>query len=78
VRQRRYPLESVIVVDDTPRKWEQSYGNLVRVAPFFADAGDDELLHLTAYLAELREVANVRRVEKRGWRRRGNQAGRPT
>ena len=68
---RRYgwPLESVLVVDDTPQKWEQSYGNLVRVSPFEGDPTDDELPHLLTYLKSLRDMENVRAVEKRGWKR---------
>jgi RNA polymerase II subunit A small phosphatase-like protein len=57
------------VVDDTPQKWERSYGNLVRVAPFEGDSKDDELARLLVYLDHLRNEPNVRRVEKRNWRR---------
>jgi RNA polymerase II subunit A small phosphatase-like protein len=34
VKRKGYRLESIIAVDDTPQKWERSYGNLVRVNPF--------------------------------------------
>jgi RNA polymerase II subunit A small phosphatase-like protein len=68
VRRKGWPLERVIVVDDTPRKWEQSYGNLVRVRAFEGDPADDELPLLLRYLEELRHVPNVRRIEKRYWR----------
>ena len=68
---RRYgwPLESILVVDDTPQKWEQSYGNLVRVSPFEGDPNDDELPRLFTYLQTLRDTENVRTIEKRGWQR---------
>lgn len=67
-RKRRHPLGAIIAVDDTPQKWERSYGNLVRVCPFEGDPSDEELPRLAAYLNELRRVPNVRAVEKRNWR----------
>ena len=66
-----FPLASIIAVDDTPQKWEQGYGNLVRVSPFTGDAGDDELPRLSTYLQTLRDVENVRTVEKRNWQKQG-------
>ena len=67
-RRSQRKLESVIVVDDTPEKWEQSYGNLIRVTPFEGDTADDELVHLLRYLDTLRHEENIRTVEKRNWR----------
>lgn len=67
LRRLGYALEQVIAVDDTPRKHEQNYGNLVRVREFLGDPADDELLRLEAYLLWLEHVPNVRAVEKRGW-----------
>ena len=64
-----FALESIIAVDDTPFKYRRSYGNLVCVSEFLGDSGDTELRWLADYLATLADVANVRRVEKRGWRR---------
>lgn len=69
-RRYRWPLESVLIVDDTPKKWEQSYGNLVRVSPFEGDPTDDELPKLLTYLRTLRDTENVRTVEKRGWQKK--------
>lgn len=44
VRRLGWALEHVLVVDDTPRKYERSYGNLVAVAPFEGDVdGSDPL-----------------------------------
>jgi len=59
------------VVDDTARKHERNYGNLVTVRPFEGDPSDDELVHLGRYLETLAGVDNVRAIEKRGWRGRG-------
>ena len=65
-----YSLDRIIAVDDSPEKYRQNYGNLVRVAPFEGAANDDELRYLLRYLLELSQLANIRSVEKRGWRRR--------
>jgi carboxy-terminal domain RNA polymerase II polypeptide A small phosphatase len=65
-----YSLDSIVAIDDSPEKYQQNYGNLVRVAGFEGAADDDELVHLLTYLAEISKLANVRRVEKRGWRHR--------
>lgn len=69
VRRKGYEKESIIAVDDTPQKWEQSYGNLVRVSPFEGDPSDEELSLLLRYLDVLRHEPNVRQIEKRNWRR---------
>ena len=68
VKRKGYRLESIIAVDDTPQKWERSYGNLVRVNPFEGDETDDELKYLLLYLDKLRHEKNIRSVEKRFWR----------
>jgi TFIIF-interacting CTD phosphatases, including NLI-interacting factor len=70
VKRKGYRLESIIAVDDTPQKWERSYGNLVRVNPFEGEETDDELKYLLLYLEQLRYEENIRSVEKRFWRNR--------
>jgi TFIIF-interacting CTD phosphatase-like protein len=70
VKRRGYNLESVIAIDDTPKKWEKSYGNLVRVTPFEGDESDRELEHLLVYLDTLKNEKSIRGIEKRGWRDR--------
>jgi TFIIF-interacting CTD phosphatase-like protein len=68
VKRQGYPLDSIIAIDDTPKKWEKSYGNLVRVAPFEGDESDRELNYLIDYLSILKDTENIRSIEKRGWR----------
>ena len=68
LKKRGYPLESIIMVDDTPEKLSKHYGNLVRVHPFEGDSSDRELWQLGNYLEHLSQVPNVRQIEKRGWR----------
>jgi TFIIF-interacting CTD phosphatase-like protein len=68
VKRQGYQLASIIAIDDTPKKWEQSYGNLIRVNPFLGDETDLELKHLLIYLNTLKDVENIRTIEKRRWR----------
>jgi carboxy-terminal domain RNA polymerase II polypeptide A small phosphatase len=68
VKRLGFPLEEMIAVDDSPEKYIRNYGNLVRVAPFVGDSDDDELLRLERYLLVLKELPDVRAVEKRWWR----------
>ena len=68
VKRQGYNLESVIAIDDTPKKWEKSYGNLVTDQPFTGDESDRELKDLLVYLDTLRNEENIRSIEKRGWR----------
>lgn len=69
VARKGYPLERMIVVDDSPEKHTKNYGNLVRVLPFEGDWNDRELALLSKYLVTLATCTNVRKVEKRGWRK---------
>ncbi len=75
IKRRGYALESVIVVDDSPEKWRQSYGNLVSVHPFLGDEGDDELTRLLPYLRHLKDQPNIRALEKRSWRSHAPTSG---
>ena len=68
VRRLGYSLERVLMVDDSPEKLSQHYGNHVRVRPFTGDPGDDELMRLTPFLVGLAGAENFRVIEKRNWR----------
>jgi RNA polymerase II subunit A small phosphatase-like protein len=58
----------VLIVDDTPAKCVRNYGNAVYARPWEGEPGDVELRLLARYLAGLKDVANVRTIEKRRWR----------
>lgn len=70
LKRRGHALESILAVDDTPSKHKRNYGNLVTIAEFTGDPTDIELPRLAAYLETLRDVPNVRTIEKRRWRER--------
>jgi TFIIF-interacting CTD phosphatase-like protein len=79
VFRRGYAREHVLMVDNTPRKLERNYGNLVHVRDFVGDPADEELLALTEFLLSLATAPDVRPIEKRGWRHRfGIGPGEPT
>ncbi|MBZ5536732.1 MAG: HAD family hydrolase [Acidobacteriia bacterium] len=68
VRRLGRSLEGVLVVDDSPGKLERSYGNHIHIRPFEGDPRDDDLRKLQAYLLWLKDVPNVRLLDKRDWR----------
>lgn len=68
LRKLGFELEHVLMVDDSPEKLAQHYGNHIRVSPFTGDESDHELRVLLPFLETLRTTGDVRRVEKRSWR----------
>jgi hypothetical protein len=70
VKRQGYDLARVLMVDDTARKLERSYGNHVPVRPFEGDPADDELAALLVFLGRFRDLGDVRPPEKRAWRLR--------
>lgn len=67
VRRKGYDLRGVLIVDDTPEKVRNCYGNAVYVTEFTGDPGDNELLWLADYLLRFANAENVRTIEKRRW-----------
>lgn len=67
LRRLGYSLEEVVVVDDSPEKHTQNYGNLVLVRPFEGSPLDNELSSLLPFLRQLALAPNIRSVEKRDW-----------
>jgi RNA polymerase II subunit A small phosphatase-like protein len=63
-----YPLERMLIVDDSPEKIFQNYGNHIHIRPFRGSPTDTELRDLLPFLEWLREMDNIRGVEKRYWR----------
>ena len=63
-----WPLERILIVDDTPSKSRQNYGNAIYPKAWEGEPDDEELKLLSHYLPKLADCANVRSVEKRNWR----------
>ena len=65
-----YQLEKTLIVDDTPHKVKENYGNAIYVSEFLGDQDDHELPLLLDYLLTLKDCQNVLSIEKRNWRKR--------
>lgn len=68
VKKRGYSLDKILIVDDTPKKISRNYGNHIRIDPYEGNLGDQELPRLLKYLISIKDVPNVRSIEKRGWK----------
>jgi RNA polymerase II subunit A small phosphatase-like protein len=68
VRRRGFSLSQTLIVDDTPAKVQQNYGNAIYIKPYLGSTEDEELNYLSAYLLMLKDEADVRIIEKRHWR----------
>ena len=68
LKNKGFRLEQIIIVDDSPAKSRTNYGNAVYIKEFTGDKTDEELKHLHDYLLTLKNVENIRAIEKRGWR----------
>jgi TFIIF-interacting CTD phosphatase-like protein len=64
----RIPLEHMLMIDNTPSKLLENYGNLIPVVDYRGSQNDTELRLLSSYLMRLKSVPNVRTLEKRDWR----------
>jgi len=67
VKKYGYARENILVVDDTPSKWQRDYGNLIRIPPFEGERSDLYMKKLMSYLDTLKDLDNVRTIDKRGW-----------
>jgi RNA polymerase II subunit A small phosphatase-like protein len=68
VRRRGFTLKRTLIVDDTPAKVSQHYGNAIYIKPYLGERNDQELAYLAPYLLSLKDVENIRTIEKRYWR----------
>ena len=56
------------MIDDSPEKTKDNYGNAVYMTAFEGDHTDSELKNLAEYLISIKDSRNVRSFEKRGWK----------
>jgi RNA polymerase II subunit A small phosphatase-like protein len=68
LKRKGFSLERILIVDDSPHKSKDNFGNAIYPKPFLGDSDDDELPKLAQYLLTLKDKSNVRRIEKRFWR----------
>ncbi|BDD11073.1 hypothetical protein FUAX_35050 [Fulvitalea axinellae] len=67
VKKLGFSLDKTLMVDDSPHKLQQNYGNAIIVSEFTGDELDDELRLLARYLMSFQGCENVRCIEKRYW-----------
>lgn len=70
VRRLGYSVKRVLIVDDTPEKVRNCYGNAIYPNPFLGSPDDRELIILAKYLHSLHDAENIRNIEKRQWQQR--------
>ncbi|KAB1160484.1 HAD family hydrolase [Tenacibaculum aiptasiae] len=68
VKKQGFKLEKTLIVDDSPKKTRDNFGNAIYILPFEGNQKDNELNLLSEFLKTIKESENVRRIEKRGWR----------
>ena len=67
LKRKGYDLKRMLVIDDSPEKVSENYGNAIYIKEYTGEVDDVELKYLMSYLEELREVKDVRKIEKRNW-----------
>lgn len=68
VKRFSFNMEQILIIDDTPGKAVFNYGNAIYPSEFKGQHDDKELKLLLEYLKSLKEVTNVRAIEKRFWK----------
>lgn len=68
VKRLGFDLNKILIIDDTPSKSQTNFGNAIYVSEYKGNQDDTELLILTKYLNNLKNVENVRVIEKRDWK----------
>jgi len=68
LKKKGFSLKNTLIIDDTPKKAEQNYGNYIRINAFEGEKDDNELELLLKYLPRFIEEDNIRKIEKRLWR----------
>lgn len=66
-RRFKRSLEQILIIDDSPKKLDRHYGNLISVLPFKGSLQDTELRDILPFLEWMRSAPNVRVIEKRDW-----------
>ncbi len=64
---RGYNKAHTLILDDSPEKVQKNYGNWIPIKEF-KGKDDCDLLFLIDYLKVIKDVENVRVIEKRNWK----------
>jgi len=67
VKRKGYSKKRILIVDDSPEKSERNYGNAIYIRPFSGDQNDRYLYMLIEYLDTIKDINNVRMIDKRVW-----------
>jgi len=65
LKRKGYKLDRILIVDDSPHKSKDNFGNAIYPKEFKGDPNDDELKYLATYLLTLKDKENIRKIEKR-------------
>ncbi len=68
IKKQGFQLEKSLIVDDSPEKTRDNFGNAIYILPYEGNIKDTELITLSNFLTSIKDSENVRRIEKRGWR----------
>lgn len=66
LKKKGYDMNQVLMIDDKP-EYIDSYGNVIKIKPFYGDTNDTELVKMMKYLDKIKDEINYRSIEKRGW-----------
>lgn len=69
VKEKGFPLERVLIVDDSMEKVKLNYGNAIMIKPFEGNSNDSELKKLSRYLESIATYPNYLQLDKRNWER---------
>ncbi len=67
LKKKGFSMDRILIVDDSPYKSVENYGNAIYIKPYTGDVDDEELYWLSIYLKEISGKSNFRSFEKRGW-----------
>ena len=66
LKKRGFDMEKILMIDDKP-EYIDSYGNVIKISPFYGDDSDTELLSMIKYLNLIKDEENYRVIDKRNW-----------
>lgn len=77
VKKYGYDLGKILIIDDSPHKCQDNFGNAIYPREFKGEKQDDELKLLSQYLKYFIGKNTVRKIEKRNWRLKYNKRNIP-